>query len=617
MAYASDNLTEVDWQMFIHGDPSTQSSAWQYGLESIDDFFAPDAPFWNNEITLNGEYGAGVGGEIGVVGEVGEVMGTVGQGEGNGGGGGGMGGSGMGNQIFSNMQQLDNPNGFMHTNLQQPTPFGAGAMTSGKTDLEMLDAQQPHAPSSAMPTDLQQLTSIGDGSTLSSMPGTDTFSGLQQLNAPSMVVPTPAQQLASFSGDGTTGSIAGNGMSNGMQIHAPHIIMPTYTQQLINGVNSNITGNEMFGGMHHFNDANVTMPTNVQQSPSTRGHGHLQASPKVVISNSELSASTKKAARNVNNDIHGSEENGPADVDEHEYQDFIELAARVGQKNFRRGKLPWVQSPRKLRSTTTTTTRGAANEHSLPPKRTSGASASIVSAASLATGVPSRITKGLDIGSRQPHASPCASLPLASANYHQQAESFYDGAMHQVTPSRPANTHQIAPYPSPAAYQQTLPYPIDGVVPSSPPVATNSPLATNQYPAPPQVSPASFGNVIGSTKKATPKLLAGFVSPPKPARRITRRSNGAEALISEMEDQQTSPATEESTVPFPGFETHAVVPQTKRSRDSSSQLEDPVTPPPKRKKVPYGRGEVKRFTTEQVKALNGLRTRSQKKEAGK
>lgn len=611
MAYASDNLTEVDWQMFIHGDPSTQNSAWQYGLQSIDDFFAPDAPFWDNEITLNGEYGAGVGSEIGVVGEVGEVMGMVGQGEGNGGGGGGMGGSSTGNQIFSNMQQLDNPNGFMHTNLQQPTAFGAGAMTSGRTGPEMLDVQQLHAPGSAMPTDLQQLTSIGGGSTLSSMPGTDTFSGLQRLNTPSIIVPTPAQQFASFSGDGTTTSVTGNRMFNGMQIHAPHIIMPTYAQQLVNGANSNITGNEMFSGMHHINDANVIMPTNVQQSPSIRGNGHHQASPKVMISNSELSASTKKAANTVN--IHGSEETGPADVDEHEHQDFIKLAARVGPKNFRRGKLPWVQSPRKLRSTTTTAAHGKANTDSLPANPTSGASVSTASVATIATALPSHITENMDTGSRQ------AALPLVSANYHQPAESFYDGAMHQVTPSRPANAHQIAPYPSPAAYQQTLPYPSDGMVSSSPPVAMNSAHATNQYPAPgpPQVSPASFGNLIGSTEKSTRKLLAPFTSPLKAARRTTRRSNGAEALISEMEDQQTSPATEEGTVPFPGFETHAVVPQTKRSRDSSSQLEDPVTPPPKRKKVSYGRGEVKRFSTKQVKALNGLRTRSQKKEAEK
>ena len=66
-----DLLSESDWQYMVN-PPDTDQNAWDYGTHLIDEFFAPDAPFWvetNNKGELiasdlqsqsNGQAGSGI-----------------------------------------------------------------------------------------------------------------------------------------------------------------------------------------------------------------------------------------------------------------------------------------------------------------------------------------------------------------------------------------------------------------------------------------------------------------------------------------------------------------------------------------------------------------------------
>ena len=66
-----DLLSESDWQYMVN-PPDTDEKAWDYGTYLIDEFFAPDAPFWveiNNKGELiasdlqsqsNGQAGSGI-----------------------------------------------------------------------------------------------------------------------------------------------------------------------------------------------------------------------------------------------------------------------------------------------------------------------------------------------------------------------------------------------------------------------------------------------------------------------------------------------------------------------------------------------------------------------------
>jgi hypothetical protein len=72
-----DLLSEADWQ-FMLNPPDTDQNAWNYGTHLIDEFFAPDAPFWvetNNigeliandvQSQSNGQAGSGGGIDTGV-----------------------------------------------------------------------------------------------------------------------------------------------------------------------------------------------------------------------------------------------------------------------------------------------------------------------------------------------------------------------------------------------------------------------------------------------------------------------------------------------------------------------------------------------------------------------
>jgi hypothetical protein len=71
-----DLLSEADWQ-FMLNPPDTDQNAWNYGTQLIDEFFAPDAPFWvetnsigeliANDIQspFNGQAGSGSGNDTG------------------------------------------------------------------------------------------------------------------------------------------------------------------------------------------------------------------------------------------------------------------------------------------------------------------------------------------------------------------------------------------------------------------------------------------------------------------------------------------------------------------------------------------------------------------------
>lgn len=54
MMNTGDLLSESDWEMFLKRDPDVDQSAWNYGTNIIDEFFAPNAPFWADTNT-NGE----------------------------------------------------------------------------------------------------------------------------------------------------------------------------------------------------------------------------------------------------------------------------------------------------------------------------------------------------------------------------------------------------------------------------------------------------------------------------------------------------------------------------------------------------------------------------------
>lgn len=50
----ADDLTEFDWQMAIHRDPSTEEFAWTYGAQSIDEYFGAGGDFWQADLSLGG-----------------------------------------------------------------------------------------------------------------------------------------------------------------------------------------------------------------------------------------------------------------------------------------------------------------------------------------------------------------------------------------------------------------------------------------------------------------------------------------------------------------------------------------------------------------------------------